>query len=133
MSTTIYAPKLLEVTSFPNYDGWSPIELTVGSEITWNADPNNEHGVGILLRYDPLGEYNGRNGGIAGTNRTNYLITEDDGSYTFTEDDLAGFPEGMRIELDMARGNYKRVPTTDGQYHIGIVCYSLNSFAFYNR
>ena len=133
MSNTIYAPKLMEVTSFPNYDGWSPIELTIGSEITWNADPNNDVGVGIMLEYDPVGFYNGANGGVEGSNRTNYIVTEDDGSYTFTAEDFAGFPAGMRIEISVGRGNYKRVSTTDGQYHIGIVCYSLNSFSFYNR
>ena len=133
MSSVIYAPELLEVTSFPDFDGWHPIEMTVGSEITWNADANNENGVGILLRYDPLGEYNGRHGGIEGTNHSYYFVTEDDGSYTFTEEDLAGFPADHRIEVDMARGNYKRVATADNQYHIGVICYSLNSFSFQNR
>ncbi|CAM3579752.1 hypothetical protein FLGE108171_04185 [Flavobacterium gelidilacus] len=97
--TEIYFPKLIQL----NYNEKN---LQVGSTINWNIDQKNKKGVIVFLTYSPIGQTDLEM--MLDNNKfiSDGLATLDNGSYTFTEDDLERFPKGASLSLNILRGNY---------------------------
>ena len=118
--TQNYVPKLINVSS-PTFS--NSATLSNGSTISWNSDNLNTIGVGVVLDFDPRGvENHGK--GFSGGTVTNFVHTEDDGSYTLTAADLANIPSNAKFSLQIGRGSYSRIAMDDG-YHFGIATYSV--------
>lgn len=73
-----------------------------GFVLTWNSDPSNTLGVGIIIRYldsdatDPA----------ESANVSNAVLSDDNGSYTLTVEDFADIPSGSLVKISVVRGNY---------------------------
>jgi hypothetical protein len=95
---SMYIPKLLKVRFDSN-------ELKEGMVVSWNADDLNSRGVVIWITYKPTNQLYS----IAKDNMnyiTDGLVTEDNGSYRITKDDLARFPESSQVTLNVLRTNF---------------------------
>lgn len=90
--------------------------------ITWNADYNNDKGVGIAISFSPK----------LGLNRNLYLqghtspissriLVEDDGEYTLSIDNR--IPDGAVVTVYMIRGDVQQLPVSDKNYLSN--CYTL--------
>lgn len=95
----MYIPKLLKIY-------YSDKTIKNGSILKWNTDTDNKKGIIIWLSYTPLDQ---GDMSIISNNRkviTHGLTTEDDGSYTITENDLERFPKNSVLSINIARTNY---------------------------
>ena len=124
-SSDFYLPELMTVSS-PSFSNLTP--FGENSTLTWNADAQNQFGVGIAIRYDPLDPDN-KPQNFGGDSVTKLIQTEDDGNYTLSNNDLDGIPTGAIFTLHIGRGNYARVSMPD-DYHVGIIGYSVIRHAF---
>ena len=114
----VYIPELIHVNT-PS-DDTNP--LFDGATITWTPDEKNHRGIGILLEYGSSEEYK------------KFIHTEDDGSYTFTSDDIkeAMDNEANRIEISLGRGDYQRLlSSSDPNHSIGFISFSVVSVNYY--
>jgi hypothetical protein len=96
----VYAPKMVTATI-------STIDkLGANSLLSWNPDKLNKNGVVIWVTYKPT---NQRDMNIIDKNRTYILhgiVVEDTGAYSLTKDDLAQFPSGAVVDINIARFGY---------------------------
>jgi hypothetical protein len=124
-NSNFYLPKLMTLSS-PSFSNLTP--FGVNSTLTWNSDSQNQFGVGIAIRYDPLDPGN-KPQNFGGDRVTKLIQTEDDGSYMLSNADLDGIPVGAIFELHIGRGNYSRVSMLDN-YNVGIIGYSVINHTF---
>lgn len=85
------------------FNNFSSSNITSGDNVRWNS--SNNTGVGevlIVIRADyasmnvsPLPKYDAK-----------LILSEDDGVYTITSQDLNDFPAGTPLVLDIVRGDY---------------------------
>lgn len=121
---SLYFPDALLIFS-PSYK-FGQIDTTqVNDFITWNADSRNSIGVNITLEYDPID--NVPNGLV--TNHPNTIFKSyhvpDSGSFQLSSSVLSNFPAGAKLEVQLGRGNYKRVVASGtSTYYIGIINYT---------
>ncbi|HEX6192044.1 MAG TPA: hypothetical protein VFZ42_06755 [Chitinophagaceae bacterium] len=119
-AASIYIPAELTLSS-PLADD----VITTGTTIEWNTDRSNTRGVMILLEYDPE---NLENAGFAATypNPVHKAISVADiGSYTLTYNDVSALPNGSRITLRVARGNYRAFNPSKSTSVYGFHAYTL--------
>jgi hypothetical protein len=125
LSKMFYVPKMMTVTS-PSYSNNSPI--APGTTITWIPDERNAFGVGIAIVFDSNDVANkGLNGNAPDAKKL--IHTEDDGSYTFTTQDLSGIPADAIVTLGIGRGNYQNAAASSG-YSFGLISYSVMAHSF---
>lgn len=78
-----------------------PTEMTRNSTISWNSDETNDKGVYFVIEYT--------NEDIEGSPTYAKVIqTNDDGSYTFTNEDFGIIPPNSNVIIRMIRGNYTK-------------------------
>lgn len=114
----VYIPELIRINS-PT-ENFNP--LFEGATITWTPDEKNHRGIGILLEYGFSEEHK------------KFIHTEDDGSYTFTSDDIkeAMENEAKRIQISLGRGDYQRLKSSsDPNHSIGFISFSVVSAYYY--
>lgn len=120
----MYIPKIINITSHSQDNNPT---ISTNSDIDWNVDTENDLGVIIVLTYYP--EDN-----IALNNQYNEevyhaILTEDDGSYSFSNEDLSKFPPNSKLMLKLIRGNYK-IETTNDSRELTIWAYSMMEGVF---
>lgn len=99
-SDSLYIPEELIVD-------FSSTTIEAGTIINWNADSQNENGLAVFVSYNPLLQANVN---LAMNNQ--YLIdevftlSEGNGSYTLTQQDIDRFPEGATLDFRILRGAY---------------------------
>lgn len=95
---SMYIPNLLKV----KFDG---SELKKDLTLTWNKDDLNYKGLIILITYKPTNQYY-----IIAKDNMDFMshgfVTADTGSYTFTANDFARFPDKSNITVNIFRTNY---------------------------
>jgi hypothetical protein len=113
-STSFYVPKELHAKMYVNDALMGCINFKQGStvKIVWEADEQNENGVGVYLRY--IGDH-----GVTTDDWTKYELTEDDGEFTVPSNWFTNIGVGKYFEIGIGRGNGK------------IVKVEGRSFAFY--
>ncbi len=104
----MYVPKIINITSHSQHNNPT---INIDENIEWNTDNNNDLGVIITISYYP--EEN-----IELSNQHSEVIyhavlTEDNGSYSFTNNDLSLFPPNANLSIKLIRGNYQIETTTD--------------------
>ena len=101
LDAEIYVPAAIEFhTPQPSYE-----ELEVGTNITWEPDPNFTAGMILMLDYLP----STASAEIESSHpdRISYAkVIPDDGSYTFSEAELSYFQTGMPVRMYLIRGKY---------------------------
>ncbi len=128
LDVSFYSPKHLKLNVNPSSDEF----IETNRVISWNLDERNNFGIGIVLEFDPKDADNIRAGFINRPYDYQFIHTNDTGSYTFGESDLANFPKGAHINFYIGRGNYERKPLSDSK-NIGIFSYSTISHTFIVR
>jgi hypothetical protein len=98
-----------------NYD-WtilSATPLAPDSFLYWNKDTQNTKGVFIYLEYDPL-ELANKQMKDAGFNKRqgNFVMVDDIGSYTLTDELFIDIPANAQIEVYIGRGNFEYLRDT---------------------
>ncbi len=123
-STEMYIPKIIDITSH-NQDN-NPT-VSINSNIDWTLDTKNDLGVIIVLTYYP-------DNNIALNSQYpeeiyHAILTEDDGSYSFSNQDLSKFPSNSNLMIKLIRGNYK-IETADDGKALTIWAYSMMEGVF---
>jgi hypothetical protein len=110
----IYAPAELNMAAIGD-------SIRVGSAISWNADPDNEHGLLIIASFDPTSALN-ENGSFDGYSPiVNYEhISSDNGDYDISANVLKDIPVGAWVDVRIFRGNFKTIETTTNSFGIEI-------------
>jgi hypothetical protein len=108
LQSNLYAPALININS-PSIGS----KVNTGTKITWNADPNNTKGILIELKYDPTAKSNLALSTAYPSEITRSATATDNGSYTFKGIDLAGFPAGSSLNLNLSRYNYAKIYSSD--------------------
>ena len=122
--TTVNTVELMNVSS-PQWA--SNLSMGSGQDIVWNADNENDKGVGILIEYD---RYDIGNSQLeSNSNVERFIHTEDDGLYTLTSEDLSGIPTNAHAKITIARGGFEIVPMADN-YKFGVLNFSSEVIAF---
>jgi hypothetical protein len=123
LSTNIYIPMEIKLTS-----GFSPnnaVILKNGQTITWNSDSQNTKGVVIVIEYDP--DLNTNQNIVS--NYPNYISKviglEDNGSYTFKEQDLSSFPVGASVRFTIGRAGFSLFQPANSQETYSLCGYSI--------
>ena len=100
---SVYIPKIVKVVE---YSGLQNNKIVAGSEITWNADNQNENGVVIGFEYKPHAQLEK----IIVDQKSDILLKgttiEDNGSYTITAQDIEEFPQNAMITFYVLRAGY---------------------------
>lgn len=110
-STVEFETDLYFPLPFDNQSIDVPSEISAGTTITWNSDPNN--GKGILIKL--TGNMNLTNTEIEFEDKIKRLIYvhDDNGSYTLTSQDLTGFKKSPSLfngcVVSLIRGDYDMV------------------------
>lgn len=115
-TTRIYMPVKLKVSQPVFTEG---LTISAGKTMTWNTDPRNPKHDVLEITYHP----DGMNEDLAkaGYNETvtrKYMVHNTLGTYTFTDEDFAGIPDGAYIDIDIDRVNAQLFyhPEKDEQY-----------------
>ena len=124
LNSNFYIPKHLSLTNYifqlnqkPNWHSGSPI--------SWVADGNNSHGIGIAVVYDPE-KLENKVFQPTHPNRTvNPIHTLDDGQYTFDNADFQGIPAGADVDIYIGRGNYQIAQLGSNGKKVGVYSYSV--------
>ncbi|MCH2232592.1 MAG: hypothetical protein MK105_19805 [Crocinitomicaceae bacterium] len=95
---------LLDATDFLEING-HPILNRNSSTITWNADPENEIGVLIVVQYNPISNPSTRD--QYPNQLVEFIHVPDNGSYSFSSGDVSSLPSSeINVKLRIVRGNY---------------------------
>jgi hypothetical protein len=124
VNESLYFPEAIMISS-PSYIGGQIDTTEVNDNITWNADSYDSIGVSIVLSYDPI--KNVANGLVSNNPDPiiKYYHVLDNGSFQLSSTVLSNFPAGAKLDVHLARGNYKRVTATGTlTYYIGILNYT---------
>ena len=124
VNESLYFPEAIMISS-PSYIGGQIDTTEVNDNITWNADSIDSIGVSIVLSYDPI--KNVANGLVLNNPDPiiKYYHVLDNGSFQLSPTVLSNFPAGSKLDVHLARGNYKRVTATGtSTYNIGILNYT---------
>jgi len=104
-------------------------EIEVGSQISWNADSENENGLIISTTYNPKGFGNDSISTYYPYNIENFeYVTEDNGEYIVTNELLQGFPLGGVIDISVVRGSFKLIKIGGVEYGIVVTSESNDSY-----
>ena len=105
IETEVYIPASFEAyPPQPVFD-----QVAEGTTISWAADPNFSHDLILILDYRPNGILSNPDPDFNAQypQRVSYAkVIPDQGSYTFTTEDLSAFVPGMTVEMFLIRGNY---------------------------
>ncbi|MFN3316212.1 MAG: hypothetical protein ACK40K_05325, partial [Raineya sp.] len=93
----LYLPKLLRLDANFNTNTYT-VPVSAGTTIRWNKDDLNTKGVVVVLDYNPKTNPNEIAQSYP-TPKAKAIGTEDTGSYTFSQNDLADFPNGASVIL----------------------------------
>jgi hypothetical protein len=94
------------IGAVPNYPSIEVVSKNSGYAITWNSDPNNQFGdIVVFLKYSKNFTHE-VDPSLTASSYTHHIVTEDDGSYLISPQDLSMFPVNSYIELYVGRGSY---------------------------
>jgi hypothetical protein len=130
-STTIYVPKeiYIDTVSCQCINSFPVVKLSSSPyRINWNADPNNNEGVVVLIRYNAqLSQH--RDPSFAGSPFFNPpIFTTDNGYYDISANDLINIPAGAVFDLIIGRGNQEDMLSGSKKISVEAVSRSSRSF-----
>jgi len=117
----VYCPDELIISEpVKNIVGFSSIgDENRSVTFRWNADYDNDKGVGIAIDFKPGYAYNTN---LAGYSHVNiHVLVDDDGEYTMTIDNR--IPNGAIVEVYMLRGDVQGLDISSNSYLSS--CYTL--------
>ncbi|MBC9796755.1 hypothetical protein [Sinomicrobium weinanense] len=113
----IYVPEKLKVTFS------SDKILSPQTSFSWNVDPKNEEIV-VYIVYDPLVQSDVN---FAWDNKGRvvkmFLVQDENGSYSFSYNDLYRLPNEGTVTVHIARGNYKTIDSK-GDENLSILAFT---------
>jgi hypothetical protein len=106
-STTMYAPTPIMISSPAPLSSMPEASVAGGQVITWNSDPLNDS-VALSIEYCP-GPSHYIDASLPLDNHETIRFFPDNGSYTITAADLAGFPVGGIVKVTVLRAGHGTV------------------------
>jgi hypothetical protein len=137
IGTEIYIPNLIRITNpakFVNTADQPYLALKVGSQIGWNVDEKNKKGIVIVLEYDPLAlenEYLQKKGELINAEIKKakaITVSDPEGIYTFTNEDLKDFPTNAYIKLTIGRANFTSMKNDEKSFSFFAYTTVVSSF-----
>ncbi len=117
VNTRLYSPAL--ITARLNRSA-TALDRSLPLEITWNADPNNQNPVIILLVHRGL--LNNPDA-LSISNITYMVKAADNGRYSIPPDQLSRFPASSKLDILVSRGN-QQILTVNGGKEINVTAYT---------
>lgn len=100
----LYIPSILNLSVKYNPATYE-VPLSLGTDISWNADIQNGKGIVIILDYNPRTNYPNITQNEPNP-ITKVIGVADTGSYILKEEDLTGFPNGASVTLSIGRAGF---------------------------
>lgn len=110
----IYIPELISFTT--EFDN-----ITIGTLIQWNPDPNNKNGVQFEMSYTPLNQPSDEIAEQYPLYYVNGMSVPDNGELILTSEFLKEFPDGADVNITIARGNIDFLSNEEEIYTTGSI------------
>lgn len=115
LDTNVYNPEILYLDTLDEMNSEGDPIISSGTNLTWNPDANNSHGVIIALEYNPhvlenveLYEEGHKEAVLHYT-----YLEKDDGSHTLSSSMFEGIENGAFVSFYTIRGNYAMLRDSD--------------------